>query len=95
MNVQSVAKAMRYIPYFVRPSKTSGEKTNSYWLKGQLEEYIHIHGKGQHTYCSNGDFIAAMLLMGYECKFDNTPNCTFNCSSLWTLEQHKKQLNKN
>ncbi len=91
---EKINKLMKEIPKSFQKHSTLGKKywnTNSYSGKHTIEEIWA--NNGGHKYVANGEFIFAMLLLGYEMKpyqvkirekmFSEpgtTPNTTFNAS---------------
>ena len=65
---------MRQIRYLFRPSPAFS--LDFYAAKHDLENDPMF--TGSHDYIGNGEFIVAMILSGYEAKFDRTPNAVFN-----------------
>lgn len=76
--IDVIQAGMTDIPKLMRPRKTMNySRGGSYGLKHVLEDY---KCKTEGFYISNGQFIMAMALLGYNIKRDNptSPNCCFN-----------------
>ena len=64
----NIIKCKNQMPFIFRPLKTySRNCVGSYGGKHRVEEY-RCKNKVRDIYCSNGEFIVAMILAGYEPK---------------------------
>jgi hypothetical protein len=85
IDAEAVHEAMNDIPHVFRPCKTW--KTQSYGGKGRIEHYRRMRRPDDNYYVSNGDFIVAMLLLGFEAKWRVTRggptqvNCMFKATN--------------
>ncbi len=70
IEVDQLQHITKYINTYFEPSKSIYRKRSSYGLKHLVERNIGI-------YISNGEFIAAMLLCGYQSYKETTWNCYF------------------
>jgi hypothetical protein len=83
-DTERIAKLLIEIPMIFTQRKSINKNISSYGLKHQIEHYFSKRPltESKNAYCANGDFIIAMLLLGY--RHDkikpNYPNCCFN----WT-----------
>ena len=59
--------AARYYISLIGRTKSPGY-AGSYWWKHQVESFFQLAELYEHTYCSNGAFIAACLLDGVQIK---------------------------
>lgn len=67
-----VDRAMRFIQEHAVPRRGPNRREGSYGLKHQAEGWAG-------GYVSNGAFIVAALMLGYEARrFPGSPNCAFN-----------------
>jgi hypothetical protein len=73
-SINSIGVAMQDIDKLFKKRITINKKHTSYGYKHDLEDY-------NKTYFSNGEFIMAMLLLGYNFRCDgDSPNAFFNVS---------------
>ena len=73
----TIKECMSVIPRYIAQRKTINKRNSSYGLKHFFEEQL------PHQYIANGEFIVAMLLLGYKVKWiDGSPNCFFNWKAL-------------
>ena len=86
INYINVLFIMKYIPkLFQKHSQKKFFNVNSYTGKNRMEDYLKTHLE-IYEYISNGEFILAMLLLGYEYRRSSAlgtiypPNLTFNAS---------------
>jgi len=83
-SICNILRCMNEAPYIFKPLKTV-YKTGSYGGKHSIEIYRRLFNDKGNNYISNGEFIVAMILLGYKYKkYDNSPNFVFRCSSLLT-----------
>jgi broad-specificity NMP kinase len=80
IDILSLEAIRKFIRDNFRKNKTINIKIGSYKLKHIAERNI----KNIEGYVCNGDFIASMILEGYEYKKDykNSPNAYFNLSQI-------------
>ena len=87
LDYKLVERITQYIPYlFQKHHNKKYWNVNSYRGKHNMEDYFKFKYERSY-YITNGEFILAMLLLGYEYKKTNQqmfrlqlPNLTFNCS---------------
>ena len=85
-NLKNIIKCKNQIPLILRPLKTySRNCVGSYGGKHRVEEYRDAR-KCRNSYISNGEFIVAMILAGYEPKTHGRINCDFKAT---TIEKKK------
>lgn len=70
---ETITKMVRWIEDWIEPRKTINERAHSYFLK-------HVTEKTFGRYCSNGQFICAALLAGYD-YHEQGVNAMFNMRS--------------
>jgi hypothetical protein len=76
-DMQMVRASIQWLKLNARPTKTIRDRYSSYYLKHVVEK--SESGKISGGYVSNGSFIAAALLLGYQHKeTSNGINCVFN-----------------
>lgn len=77
----NIERAMLEIPKFLTKQIKINESSSSYGLKHDLEKYrTFMHDP---DYISNGEFIMAMFLLGYQARMaENYPNLYFNYARL-------------
>lgn len=73
IDVDAVHEAMIDIPKLFVPAKRLWS-TQSYGGKHDVEYWRRLSNPMANYYVSTGDFIAAMLLLGYEAKWRETPD---------------------
>ena len=80
-DLENISDCIKQIPVLLKPRKSINNKISSYGLKHTVERYRNsIKRIG---YCSNGDLIVAMIMLGYQIKtIIGSPNCRFNCSEI-------------
>lgn len=70
---------MLQIAYLFEPADAFS--LGSYGAKHVLERDTRYPGTGSgNKYIGNGEFIVAMMLSGYDARFNRTPNAVFNAS---------------
>lgn len=78
---ERIDSIIKIIEAFLLPRKTINSKTvGSYKLKHAVEHYDSIVGKKLGGYVSNGEFIYAMIMVGYQVKRVGR-NAYFNVTS--------------
>ena len=83
IDVKSLYKIVDFITWNFSKRKTINKRWSSYGLKHFVEEQIE-------SYVSNGDFIAAMIICGFEYdNYEHSLNAFFNLSS----KSYKKARN--
>ena len=82
-NIDKVKKAVLEIPEVFQRQR-SLSKSSSYALKHVLEDETGL-------YLSNGDFILAMLLSGFDCRFQGCVNPVFNVKRRENANSNEKQ----
>ena len=75
----NVFNAMKQIPILFKPRKTIYKFSTSYGFKHQLEDYRCKNTPEMNIYISNGEFILAMILLGYKYKVSDSVNIYFHC----------------
>lgn len=68
-DLKRISQAVQEIPSLFKEARTMS-KSNSYGWKHVLEH-------ATNNYISNGDFIMAMILSGFRCKFNSKVNPVF------------------
>lgn len=91
--IDTIERALEEIPMILDKRVTQNKKVSSYGLKHMLEDYRKQRKVKGDNYISNGEFILAMLLLGYKADFgkDPTVNCTFNCKVIKTQMNSLKE----
>ena len=77
LNCEEVDKCTKFIRKFLVKRETINKKYWSYWLKHRVEDYYKNFTND--NYVSNGAFILAMYLEGYEIQ-EQGVNAYFNAS---------------
>lgn len=90
-----VARAMRTIPHLWEHAEKFGRHPqSSYGQKHEVERWIDAHQDPAaicSSYVANGNFIAAMILLGFEYKMiKGSPNVIFKCKKIETLRQRDR-----
>ena len=83
-SIDNILRLVTEIPLLFQKNKTDKKywNTNSRSGKGKIEEW-RKYKEESDTYCSHGDFIIAMLVLGYEFRKNNAkkyPELTFNAT---------------
>jgi hypothetical protein len=66
------------IPLILKPRKTTNKKQTSYGMKHAFSTILRNYCKNHHSYITNGEFILAMIMAGYQPIREGTsPNCYF------------------
>lgn len=83
-SIDNILRLVTEIPLLFQKNKTDKKywNTNSRSGKGKIEEW-RKYKEESDTYCSHGDFIIAMLILGYEFRKNNAkkyPELTFNAT---------------
>lgn len=72
-----VELAKGFIETFCHPTKRIVREHTSYFYKHCVEKAVRY--LGEYAYCSNGAFIKAAVLLGYQAvQYKDTPNVLFN-----------------
>lgn len=73
-NIQYLQDAVRDIPYVFCQQTKFNRGSTSYGLKHELERWRSKRGvqSDRGSYIANGEFIVALLILGYKCSFVNT-----------------------
>jgi len=86
-NLVEIEKCMNWLDRFYVPSSRTKDKTNSYVLKHYVEKYYR-------EYISNGAFVTAIMMKGYDYKtLNNNPNVFIKLHPR-PLEEHRFLYNK-
>jgi len=86
-NLIEIEKCMDWLDRFYVPSSRTKDKTNSYVLKHYVEKYYR-------EYISNGAFVTAIMMKGYDYKtLNNNPNVFIKLHPR-PLEEHRYLYNK-
>jgi hypothetical protein len=64
-NIETIVQLIPKIKEYMIPRKYYNYKISSYGLK-------HIFERSMHTYCTNGEFILAMMIAGFIPKFSRS-----------------------
>ena len=79
--LKNVERAYEIIPLLFEKTNRYNNKCSSYgWKHYAAREYKQVNPEMKDTYMSNGAFIVAMMLHGYDwkqAKGDDNPNCYF------------------
>jgi hypothetical protein len=81
VNIKSINTLIQDIPKYFQKHSKEGKKywnTSSYGAKHHVEEMRRNEEYQGNPYCSNGEFIFAMLYLGYEMKSLNTNFSKYN-----------------
>ena len=86
---------MRTIPHlWEHAEKFQRHQSSSYGQKHEVERWIDAHQDPAaicHSYVGNGNFIAAMILLGFEYKIKkNSHNVTFKCKKIETPRERDR-----
>jgi len=78
-NIKNIVQCLREIPFIIKRIKNHKSKyaVGSYGGKHAIEKYRKIKTPTENCYISNGEFIIAMILLGYAPKVESL-NCIFN-----------------
>jgi hypothetical protein len=85
-SIEVVSDAVEDLQQLFRPRKTINRNASSYGLKHVLERWRskHMLSRVGGGYISNGDFIVAMKLVGYNHAEDSGINVHFNYTDVKT-----------